>query len=449
MSDQAAKAEVQRLMDENARLQARLEADAKPRRQRLRGVAAAVLAFLTALLLVFGVVAGWTSRTALDTQKFVARVGPVIDDPEVRAAMATEISNQLIDVLNLPERLRPVLPDSVAFLAIPISSAVENVVRKQVTKVVDGPRFRTLWYAALTLSHEQVVTALTGSDAQLQVVNGKVVVNLVGVVREVVVNLANQLPTIFGTSIADKIPENVPVDQIRSLLSQYLGIDLPPGFAQVPIMDASALESARTGVKVVNLSVVLVEVLALLSLVLAIVVSVRRRRTILQIGLWTAGITALVFFSVRAVTTATLNGLTDSTLKPAATAAVHEIFSSLRGWAVFLFWVGLLVAVVLYLAGPGRLPTALRGKVADGSRWTVDRVQTVRADEGAAAWVAANLDALRVGGAVVAAILLFLFGTWLALAVVGVLLVLFEVGVTLWATSTPAPPPEVTTAGVA
>ena len=163
-------------------------------------------------------------------------------------------------------------------------------------------------------------------------VNGKVVVNLVGVVREVVVNLAAQLPTIFGTTIADKIPDNVPVDQIRGLLSQYLGIELPPGFAQVPIMDASALESARTGVKVVNLSVVLVEVLALLSLVLAIVVSVRRRRTILQIGLWTAGITALVFFSVRAVTTATLNGLTDSTLKPAAVAAVHEIFSSLRGW---------------------------------------------------------------------------------------------------------------------
>ena len=92
----------------------------------------------------------------------------------------------------------------------------------------------------------------------------------------------------------------------------------------------------------------------------------------------------------------------------------------------------------MYLAGPGRFPTALRRWVVTGAGWTRDRVRAIAADEGYAAWVARWLDPLRIGGVVVAAVLLLWLSSWTALFVVGVLLVLYEVGVTLYARSTPA-----------
>lgn len=445
-------AEVERLRVENERLRAEVaEAEAaaaaaagatvSPR--RVRRTVAAVLAFVTALLLVLGIVATWTSNTALDTDKFVARVGPVINQPEVRAAITTEIGNELVSVLDVQDRVQPALPQNLQFLAGPISSGVETVVRKAVARVVDSPAFTTVWYAALRLSQEQVVNLLTGKTSNVQVVNGKVVVNLIGVISLVLENLQSQLPTIFGTALASKIPDNLPVDQIRSILQSTLGITLPTGFAQLPVMDASALESAQKGVKVVNLSVILVLVLALAAFVLALWASTNRRRTLLQVGFWTAGITAVVFFAVRAVGNSTLAGISDDVLRPAAIAAVHELFSSLRGFAILLFWLGLVLAVVMYLAGPGRFPVALRRWVSQGWHWLAGHASEVAQTEGYASWVARHLDPLRVGGVVVAALLLLLLSSWTALVVIGVLLVLYEVGVTLYARSTPRAAEEV------
>jgi hypothetical protein len=314
---------------------------------------------------------------------------------------------------------------------------MDDVVRKQVTKFVDSPLFTRVWLAALRLSHQAVVKTLTENSNSVQVVNGKVIVDLIPVVQQVLANLQSQLPTIFGTAVSLQIPDNLPVAQIRSLVQQFLGVQLPPSFAEIPIMNASDLESARTGVRVINLSVILVLLGALLALVLALLASVNRRRTLLQIGLWTAIITATVFFTLRTITDQAIAQVGDATLRPAVTAGVRELFSSLRGWAAILFWTGLLLALVLYLAGPGRFPRALRGRTAAAWGWSSARVRAVAADEGIASWVARNLDPLRIGGVVLAALLLVWLSSWTALVIIGVLLVLYEVGVTLYARSTP------------
>ena len=63
---------------------------------------AVVLAGLSALVLVVAAAAAWTSRTALDTTRFVAQVGPVIDQEPVRAAVASEVSRQLVALVGTP-----------------------------------------------------------------------------------------------------------------------------------------------------------------------------------------------------------------------------------------------------------------------------------------------------------------------------------------------------------
>ena len=132
-----------------------------------------MLAALTAILLVVSVVASWTSGTALNTEKFVKRISPVIDEPAVRMAVATELGNELVGVLNVQDRLSPVLPTNLQFLSAALATGVERVVREQVAKAVDGDAFRKISVAALTLSHQQVVTTLTGRAHHVRSTTGR------------------------------------------------------------------------------------------------------------------------------------------------------------------------------------------------------------------------------------------------------------------------------------
>ncbi len=411
--------EAQALRQETEQPREQLQSQGAGKTRRLRRTVVAVLSVATAMLIVFALVASWTTGTALNTAKFVDRVGPIVDEPSVRAAVSVELGNQLVDVLDVQNRLRPVLPDRLGLLAIPIGSAVDEVVRKQVIKFVDSPAFRKLWYQSLRVSHARVVQGLTGSSANVQIVRGFVVIDLLNVTRQVLAELPSSVQAVVGNGLASQIPDGLPSDALRLALSRYLGVTLPDDFGQVPVMDASALESARKGVRVLNLSVLLIVLLAAAALGGTIWLSPNRRRTLVQLGLWTAGMTAVVFFAVREVTKAVLAGITDVVFRPAIADALRTVFESLRTFGSLLFWISLLLALVAYLVGPGRLPRRLRGQVAG--------------NQAARAWLADNLDALRVGGLVVAGLTLLLWSGWTTLALVGVLLLAFEVAVTVLA----------------
>ena len=57
--------------------------DAWPRR-----IIAAVLAVLAALMSTIAVTGIWLKRTTFDTDRWVATVGPIADDPQVQTALA-------------------------------------------------------------------------------------------------------------------------------------------------------------------------------------------------------------------------------------------------------------------------------------------------------------------------------------------------------------------------
>jgi hypothetical protein len=123
-----------------------------------------------------------------------------------------------------------------------------------------------------------------------------------------------------------------------------------------------------------------------------------------------------------------------------ASAAVHEVFRMLRERGDQMLWLGVAVAVVSYLVGPGRLPVLVRRSIVRGTRSLVGRVRSTAADESLRTWTARHLDALRIGGAVVASLLALLFASWTALLVVLVIVLAYEVGVTVLARlATPDP----------
>ena len=91
------------------------------------------------------------------------------------------------------------------------------------------------------------------------------------------------------------------------------------------------------------------------------------------------------------------------------------------------------LALVMYLIGPGRGPTWLRQRIGAGVRFAG---RGVRVGGHAVAvhgpgWTADHLDLLRVAGVVVAAVLALLLSSWTSLLVIAVVLVAYEILVTV------------------
>ena len=120
------KDELQRQREELAELHKQL--DTRGVRQRrvtvLRQFVAAVLVFVAALGVTLSVVGLWAGNTTLNTDRWVATVTPLDQDPAVRAAVSTYTTQQIFSTLNVEQRVKEALPPRAAFLASPLTDEV-------------------------------------------------------------------------------------------------------------------------------------------------------------------------------------------------------------------------------------------------------------------------------------------------------------------------------------
>ena len=86
-------------------------------RIRARGVLAAVLVILFAILLPVTLTATWAHRTVVNTDAYVATITPIAASPEVQAAASRAITNQIYAALNPQQIIADALPPKAAPLA--------------------------------------------------------------------------------------------------------------------------------------------------------------------------------------------------------------------------------------------------------------------------------------------------------------------------------------------
>jgi len=303
----------------------------------MRRLLAGALAFFSALMLVLASVAWWTTATALDTPRFVAIAGPVIDQAPVQAAVSTALADQLTSLVGLPQ-LRP-------------------AVRGEVASIVAGPTFRALWYASVTVAHSDVVAALTGPAGSGPTVSGSsgtVSVDLVQVVAQVLHALPPSVAAVLGHGRTLAQPAGQTSAQVRTEIAAYLGQPLPPGFGTVPVASTTTLDRARTAVQVLNGSVLVLGAIGVLALLAALVVSPRRLRTIGQVALWGAVMTALAYFALDRFGAMAATAVPAGPVSPAVSAVVQALFDSLRAPTVVICVAAVVVAVVTRLPGRAR-----------------------------------------------------------------------------------------------
>ncbi|MEV0522327.1 hypothetical protein AB0I66_02795 [Streptomyces sp. NPDC050439] len=444
--DSSTESELRRLRAEVGELRARAGTERR-RRVRLlavRRVVAAVLIALVAVLAVTSIVGVWGARTTLDTDRWIATVGPLPEDPDVNAAVSTYLAREIFDQLDVEQRLSDALPPRASFLAAPVTGAVHDYVRDSVSKLIANDRFQEVWRATNRRAHERIVEVLEKRNENVRVDGDTVTLNLLPVVNNVLRSLEEQLPTMFGKKLdlpplsSGEIPPG-----LHERIESALGVSLPENFAQIRIYNRGELGQLQESVLLFKRAVVGLVIAVPVLLGLALWISPRRRRTLLQLGLWLVVTVTVLTTVLRAVRDQLLGQVPDGVYRDGARAAMWTVFESLRERGDQLLWLGVAIAVLAYLVGPGRLPKALRRYVAQGARATGhflakagDRVDGARVRP----WVARHADVLRVAGVAVAALVALLLSSWTGLFVVGALLAAYAIGITLVAHAAGGPP---------
>ena len=232
-----AESEYDRLVAENAALRARLDAvpiepdAAVPghRRHRWRTALSIVLIGLGALLAPAALISAWAATQLSDTDRFVATLAPLADDPEIQAYITDQvvtIVDKRVDIdsltqdvvdgiagLNLPPRASAALEA----LGPAAADGLRGLLRGVVERLVTSDAFANLWEQALRTSHTQII-GLLSDDA-----DNVLAVDPSGVVGVQLAPLLDRLKTQLQATdfpFADQIPvveATIPITTIENI----------------------------------------------------------------------------------------------------------------------------------------------------------------------------------------------------------------------------------------
>ena len=436
--------DVARLRAELTTLRARLDNSARRRYAllALRRVAAAVFIMITAFALVASVVGVWAATTVLSTDRWVSTVAPLPKDPKIAAAVAEYSTTQLFGALDVQRRIEDVLPQQAAFVAGPITSQLRTQIRNTVVNVMESDQFQTIWIELNQRVHDQLMTIVNDESNLVTAAQDHVEIDLLPLINQVLRTLSAQLPTLFGKTITlpDLSSGQIP-DNLRTRVQDQLGITLPANFAQFTVYDSGQLYAVQQSVAAAKRYLAFFVTGTVLLLIIALVISPWRRRTLVQLGLWLVVAAVAVSAVLRGVRDQLLNQVPGGVYRDGVAAAVTSVFSLLRTRGTQLIWIGAILAVVAYLVGPGRGAVWVRRHVARGAvvTWNAGTRGGRWLGANAPGWIAAHLDLLRVGGLVAGGILALVLSSWTSLLIVVIVLAAYEVGVTLIARGAAAP----------
>ncbi|MDP9334167.1 MAG: hypothetical protein M3Q30_12795, partial [Actinomycetota bacterium] len=142
-----------------------------------RRIATACLIGVTCLLTLLSAVALWMRALVLSTDAYVRAVGPVLDRPEVRDALAETIVEALYSHVDVTARLRAALPKDAAEFAPTLAASIRATSVQVASAALATPAASRAWREANRVAHDQLVRVLEGKGEVVTTTNGEVAID--------------------------------------------------------------------------------------------------------------------------------------------------------------------------------------------------------------------------------------------------------------------------------
>jgi hypothetical protein len=427
--------DVERLRAEKDELERRLEAAERPRRHRVRRIATPILVVLTALVVAVGSTGLWLRANTLKTNRFVELVGPLGADADVQTALADFTSKQLERAVDVRSFIADALPPRAQVLAVPLSAAVNGYISDRVDTFFTSGRFQELWQTAVRRAHEGILKVLAGDAENVTVENGDVVLNLVPLYNAILQRIADQAGGLLGRDV--NLPEITPgmlPDEARDRIETAIGRPLPSDWGTIVVFESDKLTAMQDAVQLFKRATIALALLAIVLIAGTILVSVRKRRTVLQLALAIAAIFVLLRRITFAAQDQVLAAVKVEENERAVKNITDHVLSGYFGLTAVILWVCAGVALVAFLAGPSRVAVAVRSGAVSLARTTAGAATRAGGQATSSAWVLDHREALQVGIAVVGALFVLVANVtfWqlvIVVIIVGALeVVLFRIG---------------------
>ncbi len=127
---------------------------------RVRSGLVGLLFVLACLSIVFSTIAVWAHQTLLVTDRFAAVTSRVVAEPSVQVAAADRLASEIITAVDVQGRIAGVLPGQQAFLAVPLTNAVEGVLDKKLTEFFATEKAQAAFETAIRFTHAHLITLL-------------------------------------------------------------------------------------------------------------------------------------------------------------------------------------------------------------------------------------------------------------------------------------------------
>lgn len=432
-SPEEIEAELKRVEAERNELEARVQTlEARPqKRQRMRRIFTPILVALSIVVFTVTVPAAWGARTVLNTDRYVATVAPLADDPAVQASIASRLTDQVFSALDVEGTLSDALAglgERATVLAAPLTTAIRGFVRDQVLKVVQSDAFRTFWVEANRFVHAQVLAILEGESDTVSVVEGKVLLNLLPLVNLALGSIQAVASDLVGRDVTlPQITQGEVPSAAIAKLEQSLGIDLPDDYGQIAVYDSQDLEALQQTLYTFERLLVFLLILIPLLVAASLLVSTRRRRTLIQLATG-AAVGLVVVRRIAIITRDSLFDRVDTERFPSVRVLTDELMESLFRYTGILLAIVLLTLVIALITGPYPWAVKVRGWIRDGARGIAAAFSGhATPDTARTRWLRDHRDGLMLGGAIVAVLLLLLFDLSLwGFVIAGIVITLYE-----------------------
>ncbi len=347
------------------------DTDTAPARpSKLRGRLTILLVVLACLGVILSGVAIWLHNALLDTETWVEIATPVIDDPTVQANLADFVGQEVVTALEVESRLEEALPEQVSMLAAPLASGVQDVITKQTQEIVASDRAREVWIEANRVAHEKIVELLRGEAGVVYAEGDEIRLNLLPVVSRVVSELRLRFPRLFpGIVTVPSVTAETPAPEAIAQFEAAMGRDLADDFGQITLVQNEKLEQAQRAVELFDRAVWLLVIVTIGLIAAALLLSTRRLRTALYLGVGTAIALALALLVDSWLEEQLVAAIGSGPGTAAARTTITTVVADFTGFARLMLIAAVVVAIAAYVvARRDVVAAAARGGAAVATR---------------------------------------------------------------------------------
>lgn len=322
---------------------------ATERRWGARSIASLLLFILATVMVIPALVGHWGHRTVIDAERYIATVGPLIDQPEVQQALADAVTAQVVAKVDTENQVDTLLgnlfPDAgfTDQLAAPIAAGINGLIGELVAKFVASDQFATVWVELNKAAQKGVVLVLEGQDGGVVRLDGD---NLVLDTSQALVAIQQHLVDAGITAAAN--------------------VTIPDSDRQIVLANTPGLAQIRTIYALTSPILQWLPVIVVLLFAAAIFFARRRARTVVATGIVLLGSGLLIGLGLSVGQTTFRNQLSGTPWGPAADVFWATLLDYLVTGMQAVVTLGIVIIVAGWFGGRTRWARAARGQVTTG-----------------------------------------------------------------------------------